>query len=159
MCVDVTELEENLQRIYITDTTLRDGQQDWRSFTVEEVQRIYELLAEIGVRGNIRSTEVFPYTNRDRKVTKKLKEHGYEYPKVIRWIRSFVGVGHGCKGEVEAEARIEEHRGRSSGNSGYKADTPQLMVPISIIRESSLRPPPPEARPRSQAHLTHLELF
>ena len=31
-------------------------------------------------------------------------------------------------------------------NSGYEADTPQLMVPISIARELGLWPPPPEAR-------------
>jgi len=77
-----------LRRIYITDTTLRDGQQGWRPFTVEEAQRIYELLAEIGGRGGIRSTEVFLYTSRDREVAKRLKGYGYEYPKVIGWIRA-----------------------------------------------------------------------
>ena len=31
-------------------------------------------------------------------------------------------------------------------NSGYEADTPQLIVPVSIAKELSLWPPPPDAR-------------
>jgi hypothetical protein len=34
-------------RIYLTDTTLRDGQQGWRNLTFEECVRIYELLVEL----------------------------------------------------------------------------------------------------------------
>lgn len=80
------EFAENLNKIYITDTTLRDGQQGWRVFTVEECESIYELLADIGKA--IRSTEVFLYTDKDREVAKRLVGYGYEYPKVIGWIRA-----------------------------------------------------------------------
>jgi isopropylmalate/homocitrate/citramalate synthase len=78
--------EENLRKIYLTDTTLRDGQQGWRPFTVEECERIYELLVDIGRA--VRSTEVFVYTEKDREVVKRLLSYGYEYPKVVGWIRA-----------------------------------------------------------------------
>jgi len=31
-------------------------------------------------------------------------------------------------------------------NSGYEADTPQLMIPVRLARELGLWPPPPDAR-------------
>ena len=31
-------------------------------------------------------------------------------------------------------------------NSGYEADTPQLMIPARLARELGLWPPPPDAR-------------
>ena len=83
-----SEIRENLSKIYITDTTLRDGQQGWRVFTVEECERIYELLADISNGGAIDSTEVFLYTEKDREVAKRLRSYGYKYPKVIGWIRA-----------------------------------------------------------------------
>ena len=83
-----SDLSENLSKIYLTDTTLRDGQQGWRVFTVEECEKIYELLADIGGRGAIDSTEVFLYTEKDREVVKRLLSYGYRYPKVIGWIRA-----------------------------------------------------------------------
>ncbi len=82
------ELRENLSKIFLTDTTLRDGQQGWRVFTVDECEKIYELLADIGGRGGIESTEVFLYTEKDREAVKRLLAYGYRYPKVIGWIRA-----------------------------------------------------------------------
>lgn len=82
------ELRENLSKIFLTDTTLRDGQQGWRVFTVEECEEIYELLADIGGRGGIESTEVFLYTEKDREAAKRLLSYGYRYPKIIGWIRA-----------------------------------------------------------------------
>lgn len=82
------DLVENLNKVYITDTTLRDGQQGWRVFTPRECERIYELLAEIGGRGAVDSTEVFLYTEKDREIAKRLVGYGYRYPKVIAWIRA-----------------------------------------------------------------------
>ncbi len=86
--VDSSELEENLQKIYLTDTTLRDGQQGWRVFTLNEAIKIYELLVDIGGAGSIQSTEVFLYTEKDREITRTLLSYGYKYPKVIGWIRA-----------------------------------------------------------------------
>lgn len=85
-CLDHKDIVNNLSKIYITDTTLRDGQQGWRIFTVRECERIYELLVEFGKP--IKSTEVFLYTDKDRMVAKRLMEYGYEHPKVIGWIRA-----------------------------------------------------------------------
>lgn len=75
-------------RIAVTDTTLRDGQQGWRPITVEEGLRIYELLVELGGRGSIVSTELFLYTPRDRELARKIIEYGAEYPRPIGWIRA-----------------------------------------------------------------------
>lgn len=86
--VNQASIVENLSKVYLTDTTLRDGQQGWRVFTVEECEKIYELLADIGGRGSIDSTEVFLYTEKDRETVKRLLSYGYRYPKVIGWIRA-----------------------------------------------------------------------
>ncbi len=51
---------------------------------------------------------------------------------------------------VRVKLRIE--RGDRSSevvalvNSGYEADTPQLMIPIGLARELGLWPPPPDSR-------------
>jgi len=75
--------------IRITDTTLRDGQQGWRPFTVEESLKIYELLHELsGPRGVVYSSEMFLYTNKDREIARRIKDLGYDYPKPIAWIRA-----------------------------------------------------------------------
>ncbi len=82
----------NLNGIYLTDTTLRDGQQGFGYFTVEESLRLYEVLVELnGSSRAIVSTEVFLYTDKDRVVARKLSEFGYEYPKVVGWIRASRG--------------------------------------------------------------------
>ncbi len=74
--------------IRITDTTLRDGQQGWRSFTVEEALSIYEVLVDLGGGGGITTTELFLYTSRDREIARKIREYGYKYPEPIAWIRA-----------------------------------------------------------------------
>ncbi|MEM1541602.1 MAG: 2-isopropylmalate synthase [Ignisphaera sp.] len=84
--IDDREVTENLSKIHLTDTTLRDGQQGWRMFSIEECEKIYELLVDIGRA--IISTEVFLYTDKDREAAKRLISYGYEYPKVIGWIRA-----------------------------------------------------------------------
>jgi len=74
--------------IVVTDTTLRDGQQGWRSFTVDEGLKIYEVLAKLGGSGAIETTELFLYTHKDRKLVSKIKELGFKYPKPVAWIRA-----------------------------------------------------------------------
>lgn len=76
-------------KIFLTDTTLRDGQQGWRTLTVEESLEIYEILHKLsGKDGIIRTTELFPYTPKDREVISKIVSKGYEYPEPIGWIRA-----------------------------------------------------------------------
>jgi isopropylmalate/homocitrate/citramalate synthase len=72
--------------IMITDTTLRDGQQGWREFTVEEGLRIYRVLAELG--SAIESTELFLYTPKDRKLVSAIKSLELSNPRPIGWIRA-----------------------------------------------------------------------
>ncbi len=74
--------------LLITDTTLRDGQQGSRPFTEEECIRIYSLLSELdNGSGVLRDIELFPYTVKDRKVIRTLKDFGTT-PKPIGWIRA-----------------------------------------------------------------------
>lgn len=75
-------------RLAVTDTTLRDGQQGWRPLSVEEGYRIYEALVELGGDGSIFSAEFFLYTGRDRELVRRVLEAGYEYPRPIGWVRA-----------------------------------------------------------------------
>ncbi len=86
--VGSTQNLDFLSKIYITDTTLRDGQQGWRNLTYDEITKIYELLTELSGDGVITTCEVFLYTEKDRCVARDLINSGFEYPKVIGWIRA-----------------------------------------------------------------------
>lgn len=76
-------------KIWITDTTFRDGQQARPPYTAEQILRIYDLLHEIdGGSGLIRQCEFFLYSDRDRKAVELCKERGYEFPEITGWIRA-----------------------------------------------------------------------
>jgi len=76
-------------KIWITDTTFRDGQQARPPFTPEQVLRIYDLLHEIdGGTGLIRQCEFFLYSKRDREAVELCKERGYKCPEITGWIRA-----------------------------------------------------------------------
>ncbi len=76
-------------KIWITDTTFRDGQQARPPYTPEQILRIYDLLHKIddGI-GLIRQCEFFLYSKRDRKAVELCKERGYEFPEITGWIRA-----------------------------------------------------------------------
>jgi len=77
------------ERIWITDTTFRDGQQARPPYKPEQILRIYDLLHEIdGGTGLIRQCEFFLYSDRDRKAVELCKERGYTYPEITGWIRA-----------------------------------------------------------------------
>lgn len=68
---------------------MREGQQAWRPFSEAEALRVYEALAELNGGGRaIRYTEVFVYSEKDRRLARRLLEAGYEYPRVRGWIRA-----------------------------------------------------------------------
>jgi len=74
--------------LVITDTTLRDGQQGSRPFTEEECMKIYSLLSELdNGSGVLREIELFPYTAKDRRIIRTLRDMGTT-PKPIGWIRA-----------------------------------------------------------------------
>ena len=76
-------------KIWITDTTFRDGQQARPPYTPEQILKIYDLLHEIdGGTGLIRQCEFFLYSKRDRKAVELCKGRGYEFPEVTGWIRA-----------------------------------------------------------------------
>ncbi len=78
--------------IVITDTTFRDGQQARPPYTVEQMVRIYDLLAKLGgPNGVIRQTEFFLYTANDRKTLDRCRELGHKFPECTGWIQAVKG--------------------------------------------------------------------
>ncbi len=78
--------------IVITDTTFRDGQQARPPYAVDQMVRIYDLLAKLGgPRGVIRQTEFFLYTANDRETLDRCRELGHKYPECTGWIRAVKG--------------------------------------------------------------------
>jgi isopropylmalate/homocitrate/citramalate synthase len=77
------------EKVWITDTTFRDGQQARPPYTPEQILRVYDLLHKIdGDTGLIRQCEFFLYSSRDRKAVELCKERGYKYPEITGWIRA-----------------------------------------------------------------------
>lgn len=75
--------------IWITDTSLRDGQQSMEPYTVDQIVRIYQLLSKLGgPYGLIRQTEFFVYSKKDRKALEKCMELGLRFPEITTWIRA-----------------------------------------------------------------------
>jgi isopropylmalate/homocitrate/citramalate synthase len=77
------------EKIWITDTTFRDGQQARPPYTPKQILGIYDLLHKIdGGAGLIRQCEFFLYSQRDRKAVELCKARGYKYPEITGWIRA-----------------------------------------------------------------------
>ena len=77
------------EKIYITDTTFRDGQQSRAPYTTEQMVHIYKLLHKLGGKnGIIRQTEFFAYSKKDRDALERCMELGYEFPEITTWIRA-----------------------------------------------------------------------
>jgi isopropylmalate/homocitrate/citramalate synthase len=76
-------------KIWITDTTFRDGQQARPPYKPEQILKIYDLLHEIdGGTGLIRQCEFFLYSNRDREAVELCKERDYKFPEITGWMRA-----------------------------------------------------------------------
>ncbi len=77
------------EEIWITDTSLRDGQQSVEPYTVDQVVNIYKLLNKLGgPYGIIRQTEFFVYSQKDRKAIEKCMELDLKFPEITTWIRA-----------------------------------------------------------------------
>ncbi len=76
-------------KIWITDTTFRDGQQSCSPFTVEQIVHLFKLLSRLGGPGGIiRQSEFFLYTDKDKEAVRRCQELGLEFPEVTSWIRA-----------------------------------------------------------------------
>ncbi|MBQ7226704.1 MAG: 2-isopropylmalate synthase [Clostridia bacterium] len=77
------------EEIWITDTTLRDGQQSMEPYSVEDIVEIYKYLSRLGgPKGIIRQTEFFIYSEKDRRAVEKCQELGLKFPEITTWIRA-----------------------------------------------------------------------
>ena len=76
-------------KIWITDTTFRDGQQSRAPYTTEQIVTLYDYLHKLGgPNGIIRQSEFFLYSKKDRDAVYKCLERGYQFPEVTSWIRA-----------------------------------------------------------------------
>ncbi len=77
------------EKVFITDTTFRDGQQAREPFTVEQIVDIYKLMNKLGgATGLIRQSEFFMYSDKDKQALEKVLELGLKYPEPTGWIRA-----------------------------------------------------------------------
>ena len=77
------------EEIWITDTTLRDGQQAVEPYSVDEIVEIYKLLSRLGgPKGIVRQTEFFVYSKKDREAIEKCQDLGLKFPEITTWIRA-----------------------------------------------------------------------
>jgi len=77
------------ERLYITDTTFRDGQQARSPYTVDEISKLFDLLHKLdNGSGIIKQSEFFLYSKVDREAVAKCMEKGYDYPQITSWIRA-----------------------------------------------------------------------
>ena len=77
------------EEIWITDTSLRDGQQSVEPYSVDQIVQIYKLLNKLGgPYGIIRQTEFFIYSKKDRQAIEKCMELDLQFPEITSWIRA-----------------------------------------------------------------------
>lgn len=75
--------------IWITDTSLRDGQQSVEPYTVQQIVDLYKLMSRLGgPYGIIRQTEFFVYSKKDREALEKCQALGLKFPEITTWIRA-----------------------------------------------------------------------
>src|SRR5262245_23950148 len=66
---------------FTTDTTFRDGQQARPPYTIDQMVKIYDMLAKLGgPKGVIRQTEFFLYTKNDRDTLDRCRSLGHKFP-------------------------------------------------------------------------------
>ena len=77
------------KEIWITDTSMRDGQQSVEPYTVEQIVHLYKLLSRLGgPKGIIRQTEFFIYSKKDIEALEACRALGLKFPEITTWIRA-----------------------------------------------------------------------
>jgi len=76
-------------KIWITDTTFRDGQQSMPPFSAEQIVKLFDYLHKLdNGAGVIKQTEFFLYSEKDRHAAQACMDRGYKFPEVTAWIRA-----------------------------------------------------------------------
>ena len=135
--------------IHVTDTTFRDGQQARPPYTIDQMVKIYDLLARLsGPNGVVRQTEFFLYTKNDRATLDRCRELGHRYPECTGWIRAVKGDFRLVK-----QAGLKE-TGMLTSSSDYhifyklKSDRKRIMQTYCEVVDAAL-----EAGVRPRCHL------
>ena len=77
------------KHIWLTDTTLRDGQQSRAPYTVDQIVHLFSLLSKLGgENGIIRQSEFFVYSEKDREAVRRCQALGLRFPEITTWIRA-----------------------------------------------------------------------
>ena len=77
------------EHIWITDTSFRDGQQSVEPYSVENIVDLFKMLSRLGGKnGIIRQTEMFVYSEKDRRALQTCMDLGLEFPEITTWIRA-----------------------------------------------------------------------
>ncbi len=77
------------REIWITDTTMRDGQQSVEPYTVKQIVELYKLLSRLGgPKGIIRQSEYFVYSKKDIEALEACRDLGLKFPEITTWIRA-----------------------------------------------------------------------
>ena len=77
------------EEVWITDTSMRDGQQSVEPYTVQQIVDLYKMLSRLGgPKGIIRQTEFFVYSKKDREAIEKCRDLGLQFPEITTWIRA-----------------------------------------------------------------------
>ncbi len=77
------------KEIWITDTTMRDGQQSVEPYSVKQIVDLYKLMSRLGgPKGIIRQTEFFIYSKKDREALEACLSLGLQFPEITTWIRA-----------------------------------------------------------------------
>ena len=75
--------------IWITDTSLRDGQKSVEPYTVDQIVELYKYMSRLGgPYGIIRQTEFFVYSKKDREAIERRQDLGLKFPEITTWIRA-----------------------------------------------------------------------
>ena len=86
---DTMVLPRPAEKMFITDTTFRDGQQARPPYTVRQIAHIFDLLHKLGGHsGLIRASEFFLYSDKDRRAVEACLAKDYKFPEVTGWIRA-----------------------------------------------------------------------
>jgi isopropylmalate/homocitrate/citramalate synthase len=127
--------------IWITDTTFRDGQQARAPYTLDQIVRLYDLLAQLG--GPVmRQTELFAYTPLDREAIAACRQR--TGPEVTTWMRASLQDLKGVQAAGVKETGIlvsasdyhiylKMNRTRQQAGEDYRAV-------VSAVVDAGLRP-------------------